>query len=666
MVAAWQRQLDTGSITRVCGLTGLLTRPGPGREELAGRIERMTAPIAHRGPDDSGVWVDAAAGVALGFRRLAILDLSEQGHQPMRSPSGRFTLVFNGEVFNHHELRRELQGGGLRFRGHSDTEVILAAFERWGVEAAVPRFVGMFAIAVWDGEQQALWLIRDRLGIKPMFVYAEPGLVTFGSELKALVAGPSFDRSLDLTAITQYLRYLYVPAPRTVYRRAIKLLPGHLLRITDPAVPLPDPVPFWSAEMAAAQGAIDPFGGSEEEAIRELDRLLVECVGMRMEADVPLGALLSGGIDSSTVVAVMQSLSTRPVKTFTIGFDEAEHNEAAHARRIAQHLGTDHTELLLTGAEALDLVPRLPDMFDEPLADPSQIPTFLVCQLARREVTVALTGDGGDECFAGYNRYIRGERLITRARRFPASVRRLSAIGIASMAPETWDRLHQAVSPVLPSSARVRLPGAKLHKIGDLIGAESVPLMYRSLLSAWQDPGLLVAGGRDGEDRVLQVLGGGEPRALLDRMMLADQLTYLPDDLLAKVDRASMATSLEARVPLLDHRLVEFSWRLPHALKIRKRQGKWILRQVLYRRVPRNLVDREKVGFTVPIAHWLRGPLRAWAEDLLAPDALRRDGLLEAVPIRRAWERFLSGKGHDATGLWTVLMLRAWSGRWLA
>jgi asparagine synthase (glutamine-hydrolysing) len=548
----------------MCGVTGFFSRRNGGPDEMRSVTARMTDAIAHRGPDDSGVWIESTAGVALGFRRLAIVDLSAHGHQPMRSGSGRYTIVFNGEVFNHVSLRSELASAGFSFRGHSDTEVILAAFEHWGIERATRRFIGMFAIAVWDANRRELSLIRDRLGIKPLFVYQRDGLVSFGSELKALLAGPEFDRTLDTSALTSYLRYLYVPAPKSIYRHAFKLLPGHILTIADPTAPLPPSIPFWSAETVARDGQAAQFSGGDEEAVAELETLLTDAVRLRMQADVPLGALLSGGIDSSTVVALMQASADRPVKTFTIGFDQHEFDEAAHARAVAKHLGTDHTELHLTGADALAVIPRLAEMFDEPLADPSQIPTFLVCQLARQEVTVALTGDGGDELFGGYNRYIQGERLISGVERWPSLLRRVSASGLTSVSPRTWNRMRDTLRPVFPAAGRTRHLGEKLHKFGDLLRAESTPGMYRSLLSAWQHPEQMVVGG----------VATGSPvnhsqLALMEGMMLADQTSYLPDDLLAKVDRASMAVSLEARVPILDHRVVEFSWRLPRRFKVR-------------------------------------------------------------------------------------------------
>jgi asparagine synthase (glutamine-hydrolysing) len=640
----------------MCGIAGVLTTAAcGGAGALAEHARRMIAPIAHRGPDDSGVWADETAGVAFGFRRLAILDLSPHGRQPMSSPSGRFVAVFNGEIYNFAVIRCELEACGFRFRGRSDTEVMLAAFDRWGIQQAVRRFAGMFAVAVWDADRRELSLFRDRLGKKPLYIYVEPGLVTFGSELKALVAGPSFDRAIDRVALASYLRYLYVPAPRTIFARAIKLPAAHILTIADPARELPAPQPYWSLRDVARRGLASPVA-SAADAVDELQELLSDAVRARMCSDVPLGALLSGGIDSSTVVALMQESSSRPVKTYTIGFDDAAFDEAPHAARVARHIGTEHTELTIAGGDVQRLIPRLPEIFDEPFADPSQLPTLLVSQLARRDVTVALCGDGGDELFAGYNRYVFGTRVLPRVDRLPRGVRRWLAASVGRLTSESLNRLGPRL-------------GERVHKVCDLMTAESVGEMYKSLLSAWKQPERVLAGAHtrptaDGSNDPM--FDEGDPASLLDRMMLADQTTYLPDDLLAKIDRASMAVSLEVRAPLLDHRVVEFSWRLPRSLKVRGTTGKWILRQLLYRRVPQSMVDRPKRGFSVPIDRWLRGPLRPWAADLLSADSLRDGGLLEPEPIARAWRDLLDGRRQTGAAVWAVVMFQAWKRQWQA
>ena len=649
----------------MCGLAGLLTTPSPA-DTLRSFAEQMTARLVHRGPDDAGTWTEPSAGLALGFRRLSIIDLSAAGHQPMRSGTGRFTMVFNGEVYNYREIAQELVGEGCSFRGHSDTEVILAAFERWGIEPSVRRFIGMFAIAVWDSETRQLSLIRDRLGIKPVYYYQHAGLFSFASELKAIAAGPSFDRTMDEEALEAYLRYLYVPAPRTIYRHAKKLLPGHILTIRSAVDGPIESVPYWSADDAYESGTAQPFEGSDDEAIAELTRLLGDSVRLRMRADVPMGALLSGGIDSSTVVALMQAqgASSSPTRTFSIGFPGTEHDEAAHARSIANVLGTTHTELSVTAEDALDVVPLLPEMFDEPFADPSEIPTYLVCKLARQHVTVALSGDGGDELFAGYERYVSGAPLIRNLDRVPRPLRRLAGSGISALSANSWSQAYRAVSPLLPGVKEYRLAGEKIQKLGTLLRQDGEPAMYRSLLSAaWQEPERYTANGATNDGRVERLLNAHRSLPLLDRMMLVDQQTYLPDDLLAKVDRASMAVSLEARVPILDHRVVEFAWRLPAHFKVRDGRGKWILRQVLYKFVDQRLVDRPKVGFSVPIAEWLRGPLRDWGRDLLFP--AQQHSWLRTDRARQAWDRFQDGRSNAPLGLWAILMFRAWEERWL-
>jgi asparagine synthase (glutamine-hydrolysing) len=650
----------------MCGFAGLLSTAGFTRDELLDHAHRMIAPIAHRGPDDCGVWIDEQAGIGFGFRRLSILDLSPQGHQPMRSPSGRFVIAFNGEIYNFADLRRELEQYGFIFRGQSDTEVILAAFEQWGIRQSVTRFIGMFAIAVWDVQCRALTLVRDRLGKKPLYVYREPGLITFGSELKALFAGPSFDQSIDRSVLASYLRYLCVPSPKTIFERAIKLRPAHMMTITDPGAPLPASQEYWSLEQVAREGLANPLTGGDDDAVEQLDALLAEAVGCRLRSDVPLGALLSGGIDSSAVVALMQEASARPVKTYTIGFTEAAFDEGRHAARVAEHLGTDHTELRLSPEDAQAMVPRLAGIFDEPFADPSQLPTLLVSQLARQEVTVALCGDGGDELFGGYNRYVYGAQILARVNRIPRAVRQPVGAGLGSVSVPAWDRLHHFTAAMVPGVPQQHF-GERVHKLGHLLNAGSIGGMYRSLLSAWQHPESLLADTvwsdrHDDGDVTERILDGGGPAQVLDRMMLADQLMYLPDDLLAKVDRASMAVSLEVRAPLLDHRVVEFSWRLPRSMKVRGTVGKWILRQLLYRRVPKHLIERPKMGFSVPINQWLRGPLRDWAESLLFYDA---DGWLDRAAIAQAWKDLNEGRPRAGDAVWAAVMLQAWRTRWL-
>ncbi|MGE0553652.1 MAG: asparagine synthase (glutamine-hydrolyzing) [Gemmatimonadales bacterium] len=635
----------------MCGLAGVLLRNGADNGTPASLATIMSDTLTHRGPDDSSVWTDAAAGVAFGFRRLAILDLSEAGRQPMRSASGRYVLMFNGEVYNHQPLRQELLDRGHRFRGHSDTEVILAAVEEWGVRSAVERFVGMFGIAIWDATSRRLILVRDRLGIKPLYVWRHGSVVAFASELKAIAALPGFEKRIDVAAVADYLRYLYVPGPRTIFESVVKLPPGHLLEVEDPSQPLPASEPYWSVEQAARLGSADPFPGDEREAIQTVDRLLSDAVGIRMVADVPVGALLSGGIDSSTVVALMQRVSSRPVRTYTVGFDgSSDYDEAVHAAAVARALGTDHTELRVGPHDAMTLVPDMPTTFDEPIADPSLLPTYLVCRLARRDVTVALTGDGGDEVFAGYNRYVYGARMLNAVGLIPSGVRRA---------------LRPICDSIGSDAAPVRSWRGRLGKVGRLVAAGSRAEMYRALHEAWRDPAVVVPTALDEPGPFVAALSSSEPSDLLGRMQMADQQVYLPDDLLAKVDRASMAVSLEARVPILDHRVVEFAWRLAPNLKVRGNRGKWILRQVLYSYVPQHLVERPKMGFTVPVEAWLRGPMRAWGDDLMGGGLLERTGLLDAPAARDAWQSFQRGRGHSGLALWALLVLLSWWSHWV-
>lgn len=644
----------------MCGITGFWQTPGDNGVVLTVLAQRMSDQLAHRGPDDSGEWSDPDAGVALGFRRLAIVDLSPLGHQPMRSASSRYEIIFNGEVYNFAALREELTGLGHGFRGGSDTEVILAAVEEWGLADAVTRFVGMFAIALWDRERRELHLVRDRLGIKPLYYGWQGGAFLFGSELKALAAHPAFSGEIDRDALTLYMRFAYVPEPFSIYRNIYKLPPGTVLTLRRHDDRSARPRPFWSALEAAERGQDAPFSGSDAEAVARLDTLLREAVALRMVADVPLGAFLSGGIDSSTVVALMQAQSDRPVKTFTIGFAASGFNEADHAAVVAAHLGTDHTELTVTPQVAQAVIPRLPTIYDEPFADSSQIPTFLVSELARQRVTVSLSGDGGDELFGGYNRYQWGAGIWKRIGWAPAPARSLSARAVKTVSPETWDATYARVESLLPARLRQRTPGYKVHKLADALGATSPANLYLALVSQWRQPEAIVVGGREPRSLLLDAAAWPDLPGFVERMMYLDLVTYLPGDILTKVDRASMAVSLEARVPLLDHRVVEFAATLPLSLKVRDGRGKWILRQVLNQYVPASMMERPKMGFGVPIDSWLRGPLREWAEDLLDPRQMRSDGYLNPEPIQQKWREHLDGARNWQDPLWCALQFQAW------
>lgn len=652
----------------MCGFVGFLTAGRWVRDESAPTLlARMADAVVHRGPDRAGYWHDAGSGVALGHRRLSVLDLSAAGAQPMRSACGRYVITFNGEIYNHLDLRRELAGSASvgvpgAWRGHSDTETLLAGFTAWGVRAMVERCIGMFAFAVWDARERTLTLARDRLGEKPLY-YGWQGQGTdacflFGSDLDALRAHPTFVADVDRDALALYMRHNCVPAPHSIYRGIHKLLPGHLLTVSL-AQREPRGVSYWSLPQLAEQGVATPFSGSDSEVVDALEVLLKDAVRGQMLADVPLGAFLSGGIDSSTVVALMQAQSSRPVKTFTIGFSEADYNEAVHAKAVAQHLGTDHTELYVTPQQALDVVPRLPGLYSEPFADSSQIPTFLVSQLARRQVTVSLSGDAGDELFCGYTHYILARDLWARMRHLPRGLRRLGTAAIRALPPGAWNALAAPLRPLLPGTLRRAHLGDKLNKGADVLGVRNMDELHFRLFTHWNPAGLVLGG----TEPATSLRGQPPPLAGLDgvqRMMALDTITYLPDDILVKVDRAAMGVSLETRVPLLDHRVVAFAWQLPQHMKLRDGVRKWALRQVLYRHVPRELVERPKMGFGVPIDAWLRGPMRDWAESLLDARRLRREGFFDPAPIRRVWTEHLSGHRNQQHLLWDVLMFQAW------
>ncbi len=645
----------------MCGIAGFLDLArATGEAELRARALAMADAVAHRGPDARGAWVDPAAGIALGSRRLAIIDLSELGAQPMRSRDGRFVLVQNGEVYNFRELAAELRAAGVQFRGRSDTEVLVEALARWGVDGALRRVNGMFAFAAWEVEARTLHLARDRFGEKPLYYGSLEGTLLFGSELKALRAHPAFRAEVDREALALYLRRGYVPAPYSIYRGVRKLPPASWIAIrADRPGQAAAPVAYWSAAETAERAARSPFPGGAAEAVEELERRLARAVGQRMVADVPLGAFLSGGIDSSTVVALMQRQSDRPVRTFTIGFSEPEYNEAEQAKRVAAHLGTDHTELYVTPRAAMAVIPRLSEIYDEPFGDPSEIPTFLVAQLARRAVTVALSGDGGDELFGGYPRYGAVRHLARLVGTVPGPARRLVVAAIRrapATALEVASRV--VVGAALPHMRRSGR-GGQLRRAAALLDSDGLEAMYARYMTYWE-AGASPANGR-GLSSALDPPGAWP--AIDDpfkRMMFMDAVTYLPDDILAKVDRASMAVSLEVRVPLLDPEVAALAWSLPIRAGGWGIGSKWPLRGVLARHVPAALVDRPKMGFGIPIDAWLRGPLHEWASALLDPARLRREGFLDPAVVGAKWREHVRGEADWQYALWPVLMFQAW------
>lgn len=649
----------------MCGIAGFFDgRGATGKERLEATAQAMARRLKHRGPDDAGVWADENVQMALAHRRLSIIDLTAAGHQPMASESGRYVIVYNGESYNFQEIRDEVGQGPAApaWRGHSDTEAILAAIERWGVEKTIKRINGMFAFALWDRQERVLTLARDRIGEKPLYYGWWGQVFLFGSELKSLLAYPGYPPEIDRNALALYLRYNYVPAPYSIYKGIKKLLPGTFLSLRFPSGPAetPEPSPYWSALEAFQRGADDPLRLDDEMASGMLDELMRDAVKMRMVSDVPLGAFLSGGVDSSLVVALMQAQSPRPVKTFTIGFHEEAFNEAKHASAVARHLGTDHTEMYASPEDARAVIPGLPAMYCEPFADSSQIPTFLVSRLARQHVTVALSGDGGDELFGGYNRYFWGCSIWDKVGPVPLVLRRMVSRGFQSISPSAWDSLFGLVKGFAPKNLQEKRFGARLHKLAKMISASKPEDMYKSLVSHFNDPSSVAIGSVEPLSLPGDMQTGRFAGGFAQKMMLNDTLTYLPDDILAKVDRASMAVSLEVRVPMLDHRLVEFAARLPLDQKMRGGNGKILLRKTLDRYVTRELIERPKMGFGVPIGSWLRGPLREWAEALLNEKRLAGEGFFNPGPVTARWREHLSGARDWEYDLWGVLMFQAW------
>jgi asparagine synthase (glutamine-hydrolysing) len=626
----------------MCGIAGFWKIPGDPEQTLTEWGDAMNSSLRHRGPDDSGLWVDPAAGVVFAHRRLAILDLSPAGHQPMTSGCQRYVIAFNGEIYNFLELRHELEKEGQRFHGTSDTEVLVDACAMWGVDHTLSRLNGMFSFALWDKRERSLTLVRDRMGKKPLYYGWSRNRFLFGSELKALCSLPGFARELDRSSLALFLRFGYIPAPHSIYQDTYKLPAGHFLKVSAPQDRLPSR-PYWSPKSALEQSGQEPFPGELQEAADELEQILRDAVRLRMLADVPVGAFLSGGIDSSLIVAVMQAQATSGVKTFTVGFSEASHNEAHHAAQIAQHLGTDHTQLCMSPREAQDTIPSMASVYDEPFADPSQIPTFLVSKLARQKVTVSLSGDGGDELFGGYKEYLLGSRRWK-------VLRRLSPLR------NTIRRCVKGVNAVA---------NGRFRSVEQLLEVTTPEALHRYHVSQWKAPAELVPEANEHPTAFTDTTPWARAMNETERMMYVDLVSYLPEDILTKLDRASMAISLEGRAPFLDYRLVEFAWRLPLNFKIHQGQGKWILRSLLARYVPQRLFDRPKMGFSVPLHQWLRGPLRGWVEELLEPVRLQQQGIYNPAPIRQAWMEHLRGERNWAMKLWEILMFQAWQQEWM-
>jgi asparagine synthase (glutamine-hydrolysing) len=652
----------------MCGIAGILRKGGNHQIAIEDCVARMTVTLAHRGPDAGDIWTDTAAGVAFGHRRLSVLDLTDAGAQPMHSDCGRLTVTFNGEIYNHLDIRAELEAAGTapNWKGHSDTETLLYAVRAWGVEGALQRFNGMFAFAIWDGHDSTLTLCRDRFGEKPLFYGWIGGDLVFASELKAFVAHPHWRGTIDRGALTAFMRYSYVPAPRTIWQGIRKLNSGSRVTFsrTTQADQLPQPETYWSMRQCVVAGQRDRLTDPSEATI-ELERLLSQAVGRQLLSDVPVGAFLSGGIDSSTVVALMQAQSSRPIKTFSIGFAESAFNEALHARGVAHHLATDHTELVVTPSDARDVMPQLAQMYDEPFGDSSQIPTHLVAMLAQRSVTVALSGDAGDELFGGYNRHVWGARLHAHIAPLPSPVKRVLAAAFGAIAPEPANTLGHLAGRVLPDRYRSLRAGDQIAKIGRILDARSSEDMYRLLSSIDDDPEKVVLGGTEPESWFDEQMAEiNLPIDALDRMTLSDALSYLTDDILQKVDRAAMSVSLETRVPFLDRDVVEFSCHVPPEMKVQNGHGKWLVRQVLDRYVPRRLIDRPKTGFSIPLDEWLRGPLKAWASDLLAPERLNRQGWFDSKRVNVVWAEHQHGKRNHGFWLWNILTTQAWSDHW--
>jgi len=640
----------------MCGFAGIF-----GRDISNNVLSQMIQTMHHRGPDSQGTWSDRDAGIGLGHVRLAIQDLSPAGNQPMCSKSGRYVIAFNGEIYNHLSLRGDLEESGneVRWRGSSDTETLLAAIESWGVESTLSRCVGMFAFGLWDKKLRTLTLARDRLGEKPLYYGWQNGIFLFGSELVALRAHPAFQREIDRDSLTLLLRYSTISSSYSIYKGISKLTPGSILVLEEGSIQQTISK-YWSLRDVAEYGENNPYIGNDDEAIDKLDGILKQAVSNQMLSDVPLGAFLSGGTDSSTVVALMQSQSSVPIKTFSIGFHEKGYNEAEHAKKVANHLGTDHTELYVTSDQAMNVVSKLPQIFSEPFADVSQIPTYLVSQLAKQSVTVSLSGDGGDELFGGYNRHTWVGLIWGKIKFIPVPIRKLVVKAMLAISPANWDQIFHKLSVILPNSYHASLPGDKIHKLAGILASKSPTEIYKGLVSHWSNPSDIVLGSVEPITVINNESEWADLKNFENQQMYLDSVSYLTDDILAKVDRAAMSMSLETRIPMLDHRVVEFAWSLPTQMKIREGNGKWILKQLLYKYVPQQMMERPKMGFAVPIDSWLRGPLNEWAEELLTTNRLKQEGYFNPDAVRSMWLEHQSGRRNWQYCLWNILMFQAW------
>ncbi len=647
----------------MCGITGFIdiSRQTTG-DALRKIVTGMADTLHHRGPDDSGIWIDETSGIAFGHRRLSIIDLSPEGHQPMISACGRYVIVFNGEIYNYREIRTMLNdaNGNIKWRGHSDTEVMLEAIRQWGLEKAIQIFNGMFAFALWDRKDRVLSLARDRFGEKPLYYGWAGKIFLFGSELKSLRAHPDFQKDVNRDALALYMRHNYIPAPYSIYKNIYKLSPASIVMLSITGQPGLQTTQYWSFRQVAETGVNNPFRGSEQDAADQLRTMLSEAVRMRMESDVPLGALLSGGIDSSLIVSFMQAQSTKRIKTFSIGFHEETYNEARYAKAVAQHLHTEHTELYITPQHAMSIIPRLPVIYDEPFSDSSQIPTFLVAELARKSVTVSLSGDGGDEVFGGYNLYFAAQTIMHRLGILPKSLRKAGTGMITLLSPSTWDALFTFLYPILPKRLKLLNPAEKLYKLAHLMALDHPEEMYALLISHFRNPESVVLNASEPSTVLTDPAQWPAITDAIQKMMYIDTITYLPGDILTKVDRASMAVSLETRIPFLDHRIAEFAWQLPISMKIRNNKGKQLLRKLLYTYVPEELIERPKMGFALPFGSWLRTDLRDWAEVLLDERRLEQEGYFDVKKIGKLWREHLSGNHNWQYHLWDILMFQAW------